>query len=263
MGREAYIKNQEIIRRRLEKKYIPLVEKAIQSQIDITIQVVRSKGVIAAQGHQHGDLVNTELAEAIQSLYRDAAVMALKKFLVTKAFKLPKFILDVIKFFDKYLLNKVILPITQTTIREVDRVLDESLNNGWGVDETAKRLEQTELPKWRAKLIVRTEAARATNFTQMIAADQRPFEMEKQWIAIEDKRTRKSHSHAPGVDGQRVPLYDRFSNGLLCPGDPAGSAKEVCNCRCTLGYFAVRDLEGNLIPKQKKDISLLDLLNAA
>lgn len=262
MNLKTYINNQEIIRRRLEKKYLPLVQKALQSQIDIVIDVIRTKGVIAAQGHFHGDLVNTEIYKVIEALYKDASMMAFRKFIITKSF-VPKFIVDVLKFLQKNLLSKVVLPISITTIKEIDRVLNDSLNEGLGMEETVKRIKDKDIPKWRSKLIVRTETARATNFTQTVAADQRSYEVEKQWISIDDKRRRKSHGHAPGVDGQRIPLYEKYSNGCMYPGDPNASAKETCNCRCTQGFFAVRDEEGNLIPKTKKTISLLDLLNAA
>lgn len=261
MNLTTYKHNQEIIRRRIEKKYVPIVRKAIQHQIDIAKSVIRTKGVVAAQGHFHGDLVNTQLSKAVKGLYHDASIMALRKFFVTKG--LPDFILGVLRFLDNFLLTKVVLPISMTTVKEIDKVLQESLNSGWGVEETVARLDAKDIPAWRSKLIVRTETARATNFTQLIAADQQPYEMEKQWIAVDDKRTRLSHGHAVGVDGQRIPLNEKYSNGCMYPGDPNGSAKETCNCRCTQGFFAVRDLEGNLVMKSKNHISLLSLLNAA
>lgn len=43
-------------------------------------------------------------------------------------------------------------------------------------------------------------------------------------------RTRESHRR---VDGEIRELDEKFSNGLMFPGDPNGSAAEVVNCRCT------------------------------
>lgn len=51
----------------------------------------------------------------------------------------------------------------------------------------------------------------------------------KQWDAALDSRTRLSHAK---VDGEVKELEETFSNGLLYPGDPSGSAAEVINCRC-------------------------------
>ena len=53
----------------------------------------------------------------------------------------------------------------------------------------------------------------------------------KQWDATLDSRTRDSHV---AVDGEIRELDEKFSNGLMFPGDPAGGAAEVCNCRCAL-----------------------------
>ena len=41
----------------------------------------------------------------------------------------------------------------------------------------------------------------------------------------------KSHQK---VDGEIRELDEPFSNGLMFPGDPAGGAAEVVNCRCAL-----------------------------
>jgi len=256
--RELYIRNQEIIMRRLAKAFVPQVYAAIRSQVAAAVNAVREKGIQGAQGNIHGSIINTEVGPIIEDLYRTAAKLAIRKYKPNKkAFGFnEEFINAVIAYFHKYLLDKVVLPISQTTIDYVEKVLQQALTEGWGVDKTIKQLEDTELPKWRARLIVRTESARATNFTQMAAADEEDVEMEKQWIAIDDNRTRKSHSHA-GVDGQRVNIDQPFSNGLMFPGDPNGPAKEVCNCRCTLGYFAKRDANGNLIPKQPQPLNLI------
>jgi hypothetical protein len=61
------------------------------------------------------------------------------------------------------------------------------------------------------------------------------------WIAALDERTRTSHRL---LNGQKVKAGQKFktANGykLSCPGDPAGPAEEVWNCRCTL----VAEVEG-------------------
>lgn len=60
------------------------------------------------------------------------------------------------------------------------------------------------------------------------------WELEKEWMATLDGRTR--HSHAV-LDGEHVPNNKKFSNGCRFPGDPQGPAAEVYNCRCTLVVF--------------------------
>lgn len=53
--------------------------------------------------------------------------------------------------------------------------------------------------------------------------------MVKQWDATLDGKTRESHRR---VDGEIRELDEKFSNGLMYPGDPSGGAAEVVNCRC-------------------------------
>lgn len=57
------------------------------------------------------------------------------------------------------------------------------------------------------------------------------IDVEKQWLAALDPRTRGSHRR---LDGEVAELDAEFSNGLKYPGDPDGPAPEVYNCRCTL-----------------------------
>lgn len=83
-----------------------------------------------------------------------------------------------------------------------------------------------------AKRIARTEGHRiqqtgARDAQQ--AAKKRGADVVKQWDAALDKRTRKSHAR---VDGEIRELDEKFSNGLMFPGDPSGGAAEVINCRC-------------------------------
>lgn len=55
------------------------------------------------------------------------------------------------------------------------------------------------------------------------------IDMEIEWCATLDERTRESHRE---LDGERIELGERFSNGLEYPGDPSGDPGEVYNCRC-------------------------------
>ena len=63
----------------------------------------------------------------------------------------------------------------------------------------------------------------------------------KQWDATLDSSTRESHVK---VDMEIRELDEKFSNGLMYPGDPGGGAAEVVNCRCALDQRARWALEG-------------------
>ena len=95
--------------------------------------------------------------------------------------------------------------------------------------------------QFQSERLVRTEATAAANFaTSQSAATIFPIEqMQKEWIASFDDRTRSTHSEA---DGQIVMANDTFFVGgsqMMFPGDPSAPAAEVINCRCSIAYFPI------------------------
>lgn len=57
------------------------------------------------------------------------------------------------------------------------------------------------------------------------------IDMKEEWVATLDGRTRHSHRN---MDGEKIAVGEKFSNGLRFPGDPDGAPDEVDNCRCTI-----------------------------
>ena len=90
------------------------------------------------------------------------------------------------------------------------------------------------IPKNNAMRIARTEMHRIQTKASMdtcYKAREKRAEVIKIWDSTLDSRTRDSHMR---VDGEQKELDEKFSNGLLYPGDPDGLAAEVINCRCAL-----------------------------
>ena len=86
----------------------------------------------------------------------------------------------------------------------------------------------------KAMRIARTEGHRIQVQAGMDAcyrAKEKGADVVKQWDATLDSSTRESHQQ---VDGEIRELDEKFSNGLMFPGDPSGGAAEVVNCRCAL-----------------------------
>lgn len=50
----------------------------------------------------------------------------------------------------------------------------------------------------------------------------------KTWIV------NSSRSRHPELNGEEVPLFEAFSNGMQYPGDPAGGTDQTAGCTCTL-----------------------------
>ena len=114
--------------------------------------------------------------------------------------------------------------------------------------EVRKIVSKPNFYRAQALRIARTETTAAANFAATEAGGVSGFAMQKEWISALDSRTRDDHA---GTNGQKRPESKPFNVGgekLMYPGDPAGSAGNVINCRCTVAMIPVRDRSGNLIP---------------
>ena len=138
--------------------------------------------------------------------------------------------------------------ITNYTREVIQDVLSAAAVSGISFDEIVKQLQtSTELSAMRARRIARTEVVGAANAASLINAQETDVPMVKIWLAVDDRRTRRSHRF---VDDQTVPLDTPFNVGgveMMQPGvrqQPNGlpvPANEVVNCRCVLGYRVVEE----------------------
>lgn len=102
----------------------------------------------------------------------------------------------------------------------------------------------------RAAMIARTETAMASNNATVEAAKALEIPgLKKEWVSVQDDRTRDGgkDGNEPNhldMNGVRVELDEKFTvppdTDMDGPGDPAGGADQVINCRCTLAFTASR-----------------------
>lgn len=102
---------------------------------------------------------------------------------------------------------------------------------GEAIPKIASRLRNVTDMSYRASIRnARTMLTSSENLGRQASferAHDMGIEMEKQWLATLDDRTRDSHAL---MDGERVPLDENFSNGLEYPADPSGEPEEIYNC---------------------------------
>jgi len=122
--------------------------------------------------------------------------------------------------------------INETTLDKLKGEFAASIAAEEGREALINRIQDTYggIKKARGALIARTEVHNATQFGTMQGYKQAGLNT-KIWVAVVDGSTRESHA---GVDGEERPIDRPFSNGLMFPGDPRGSAEEVINCRCVI-----------------------------
>lgn len=157
-------------------------------------------------------------------------------------------------------LDKLASDITDTTKEQIRRFLIESALKNYTLPETIALLKTAGITDYRAELIARTETGRAANIGSMVGATSTGLVTIKEWIAARDNRTRREprdHTDHLIMDGTKLPMEKQFhvpNNQLGLgyelmdhPCDSKASAANVCNCRCTLGYEAVRGANGKLL----------------
>lgn len=119
--------------------------------------------------------------------------------------------------------------------KRITAEVSRGIATGMSFKQVAKQIEgQTRIGYNKAVRIARTEGHRIQCTSAMDAmntAKEKGCDVVKQWDSTLDGRTRDSHAK---VDGEIRDTDKPFSNGLMFPGDPNGSAAEVVNCRCAL-----------------------------
>lgn len=155
------------------------------------------------------------------------------------------------KYFEIDLLNDV-QRIDDVTRENILIALQRAVDEGLSLDETVQLIDETAIPRWRARLIARTETVTAANQGAAFAASRTSIKLNKTWISVQDARTRPHHRDMHLVE---VPENENFivaGNPMKQPGDRGiqgnrTPASEICNCRCVVGYRGQRDSRGRLI----------------
>lgn len=129
--------------------------------------------------------------------------------------------------------------------KKITAQVSRGIATGMTYSQVAKQLSgYTNIGFNNAVRIARTEGHRIQAQSAMNAcykAKEKGADVVKQWDSTLDAKTRESHAM---VDREIKELDEKFSNGLMYPGDPSGGAAEVVNCRCALLQRARWALEG-------------------
>lgn len=133
--------------------------------------------------------------------------------------------------------------ITDSTKAALRDEIAAGIAENEGTAQIARRIQRTygewmgegEVPfdRSRSYTIARTEVHGAASYGMHQGAAQSGAFSKKRWLTTRDGRERDSHAM---MDGQERALDERYSNGLMYPGDPDGEPGETVNCRCTETY---------------------------
>lgn len=258
-----------------ERAYVPLIYKALDGQLTEAADYLKLYGERELRARLERMVFVQDLAIIIRSLWTRVGLHYANKTLkeINRSEKKAGFGFDekwvraILDYFYRVLLNKAVLPISQTTKEQILSILDRGEREGWGIDRMAFELKNSDITLWRARLIVRTEIAMAQHHGKNLGKEESSFETKEEWISAEDARTRHSHRE---IDGKQIKEGDKFKVArysghrlagydlMTGPGDPTAHAENICNCRCTSAVVAMRDANGKLIRKRlQKDLVIL------
>lgn len=142
--------------------------------------------------------------------------------------------------------------ISATTTKQMRNLILDGLDEGLGIASIAKNIRDVipSISALRANTIARTETHTAANVGAATAAEATGLSLLKEWLASDDDRSRGNEERTTwnhrAVDGTRVGMFQRFvvtnddtgeTEELEYPGDPSGSAGNIINCRCMVGYL--------------------------
>lgn len=253
-----------------EAAWGPVLEKALSDQIKPVLAYLRDHSIpetIALTG----SLIRPDvLRPPLQALYRRAGVetanseygflvQQFPEILQRKSFGFNEFFRGLMQaFFDSFATRKI-TQMTSTSQQWINGRLQWALDNGYDTINAAKLIVSTggNINKYRSRLIARTELLGVSSYGSKIGAQKTGLAMEKVWISAQRWDTRRlpadqfDHYHAHmskvGMDEKFLILSQTGGEYMDFPGDPAGSAGNICNCLCKAIHQPIRDASGRLI----------------
>ena len=246
------------------KQYSPKFKKELQNQVNtycrtLDYNAISDKAIKKTIQKLHLAM-GVKMAQ-ISSKVVKRSVKGHYEALEVKSAETDLFSYTILQYLQTQGLDQLASDITNTTKDQIRRYLVQSAEKNLTLPETIVLLRGAGITDYRAELIARTETGRAANIGSMVGATSTGLVTIKEWIAAKDNRTRRiprdQFDHL-NMDGTKIPMDATFKlqnkkggfDFMLHPCDSSGSAADVCNCRCTLGYEAQRDKNGKLLKLQ-------------
>lgn len=243
--------------RAIEAPFVKAMQKALDKQNELCQKAVsdaveKNKDVGTAIENLYDNKMNDALKHTLASAFFNGLTVGAEHGAELLNKKDCKAISEEVRrafnlWIDNYGLD-LATEINETTKKKLRKVLSEAIEDGASIQEQKKRLLEVVDDTFaqdktaRALLIARTESCTTINAGSLELYKTENVQM-KEWIAVQDDRTREAHSL---IDGTVVPITDKFEIPatsetdvayLDYAGDASAPAEQVCNCRCTIAPF--------------------------
>ncbi len=145
--------------------------------------------------------------------------------------------------------------IAETTSGDINRVLEEGLQEGASIAEMARTIRDRFSPEYtlnRGRTIARTESANALNGGRDAAykklkedaAEVNKF-LHKEWLSVLSNTTRDSHANLDGAIADSDGMWELAGVRIPWPAHYTLPAEERVNCQCTITtVFGPEELVG-------------------
>jgi hypothetical protein len=251
-----------------EAAYSPVFQKALNDQYRPVLAYLRDHSVSETLALSNSLVSPDPLRAPLQALYLRVGVEAANSeygFLLgmfpeirqQKDFGFNQFFRNLMQaFFDSYATRKI-TQMTDTSRAWINARLQWAQDNQYDTINTAKMIRTADVNKYRSRLIARTELLGAASYGSRQGAQQTGLVMQKVWISAHHWNTRRvpqnqfdhwnAHMERVAMD-EKFLIVGRYGAEYLdFPGDPAGSAGNICNCLCKVIYEPQRDASGRLL----------------
>lgn len=266
--RIQYAKINEKQLKRLEGRFVRKIYDGLRDQVLGFVEQMENSGIASANRNLHTTVLNDQVLPVIRNIYVEGGLFFARKTYreIRKLAKSPtekagfgfneEWINAILEFF-RIELFQTVSRITETTRQQLLDVLSKATQQGWGIEKIAQQLRSPSLVLWRARLIARTELAKAAFEGRKLGTLQSEWETTKEWVSAHDSRTRHSHRHVDGdvIDYDeffKVPRQEGGFDKMKGPGDPSASLENIVNCRCTVLVRPKRDARGRLIKRERQ-----------
>jgi hypothetical protein len=245
------------------KQYSPKFKKELQNQVNTYCRTLDYNAISDKALKKTIYKLHLAMGTKMALISESAVKKSVKGVYVPMEYKSQKtdaFQYAIIQVLQNDGLDQLAADITDTTKEQIRRFLIQSAEQNLTLPQTIALLRTSGITDYRAELIARTETGRAANIGSMVGATSTGLVTIKEWIAARDNRTRREprdHTDHLIMDGTKLPMEKQFQvpNNQVGlgyelmdhPCDSKASAANVCNCRCTLGYEAVRGANGKLL----------------
>lgn len=184
-----------------------------------------------------------DLASVLRRLYRGSMETMRDRLYTDLRLVMRKSAIDiwedaVLEWIESMVAEKVVT-IAEGFFPSIREVVDEGFREGLGQEDVARMIRDrvgSDYAQWKAARIARTENHTASERATYEAAKSLDVETVKEWVSVDDPRTRPDHAEASGQIREMDEPFDVGGSSLMQPGDPGGPPEQIINCRCVALY---------------------------